>query len=87
MKFVFDPVKSLKNEVKHGIDFDAAQALWDDDRLLELPARVQDEVRVLAIGKIGYIHWAAVYTPCNDAIRLISVRRARKMEVEYYESQ
>jgi uncharacterized DUF497 family protein len=31
-------------------------------------------------------HWVAFYTRRADAIRLISVRRARTKEVEYYES-
>ena len=30
MAFEFDPVKSAANAAEHGIDFEAAQALWDD---------------------------------------------------------
>jgi len=29
--FEFDPEKSAANLAKHGIDFEAAQALWLDD--------------------------------------------------------
>jgi uncharacterized DUF497 family protein len=39
MEFAFDPVKSDSNLAKHGIDFLAAQQLWNDAELLELPAR------------------------------------------------
>lgn len=85
MIFEYDPDKSDANLVKHGIDFEQAQALWDDPWLLEVPARTQDEPRFLSIGKIKGRHWAAVWTPRGDAMRIISVRRARKEEVVYYE--
>jgi Uncharacterized protein conserved in bacteria len=39
MDFEFDPRKSQANLEKHGIDFIAAQALWGDPALLEIPAR------------------------------------------------
>ncbi|MDX1062305.1 BrnT family toxin [Sinorhizobium medicae] len=86
MDFEFDPAKSAMNLEKHGIDFDAAQALWLDERLLEVPAKTEDEPRFLAIGQIGGNHWTAVFTHRGTAIRIISVRRARKQEIEHYES-
>ncbi|MDD2469142.1 MAG: BrnT family toxin [Desulfobulbus sp.] len=87
MKFEFDPSKSASNEEKHGIDFIDAQALWDDWDLLEIPAKtVEDEGRCLVVGKIGSTHWSAVITYYGDALRIISVRRSRENEVEYYES-
>lgn len=84
--FEFNPEKSAANKVKHGIGFDDAQALWDDPWLLEAPARTVDEPRFLAIGRIRGQHWSAICTPRGNRIRLISVRRARKEEVERYES-
>lgn len=87
MKFQFDENKSTANREKHGIDFDQAQALWDDFDLLEIPAKnVEDENRYLIIGKIGEKHWSAVITYRDDSIRIISVRRSRGKEIEYYES-
>lgn len=53
MNFEYDPAKSASNLAKHGIDFDRAQALWDDPRMLEAPARTEDEPRFLSIGRIG----------------------------------
>jgi hypothetical protein len=85
MDFEHDPAKSASNLSKHGIDFDQAQALWDDPWMLEVPARTEDEPRFLLIGKIEGKHWAAVWTPRGDAVRIISVRRARKEEIGYYE--
>jgi uncharacterized DUF497 family protein len=45
VQFEFDPAKSLANLAKHGIDFEQAQALWQDQDYLEIPARTQDEPR------------------------------------------
>ncbi|MBM1817924.1 BrnT family toxin [Pseudosulfitobacter pseudonitzschiae] len=86
MKFEYDPDKSAGNKAKHGIDFDEAQALWEDPWLLEAPARTDDEPRFFAIGMIKERHWSAVCTYRGDIIRIISVRRARKQEIEHYES-
>lgn len=73
------------NKDKHGIDFTEAQALWKDDMLLEAPARTDDEPRFLVIGRIDDRHWAAVCVRRGQRVRIISVRRARKREIEYYE--
>lgn len=40
----------------------------------------------MVIGKIDGKHWSAVMTYRNENIRLISVRRSRKEEVDYYKS-
>ena len=84
--FEFDDSKSKSNLQKHGIDFIAAQALWDDSNLLEIPAKTLDEPRFLAIGVIDQKHWSAVVTYRNGKVRLISVRRSRDEEVTLYES-
>lgn len=86
MSFEHDRGKSEANKAKHGIDFHEAQALWDDPDLVEIPAKGLDEPRYLAIGKIADKHWSAVVTYRSENIRLISVRRSRKEEVELYES-
>jgi uncharacterized DUF497 family protein len=85
MDFEYDPAKSASNLSKHHIDFDQAQALWDDPWMLEAPAKTEGEPRFLSIGKIGEKHWAAVWTLRGEVVRIISVRRARKEEIGYYE--
>ncbi len=85
MEFEYDPGKSETNKVKHGLDFEEAQALWADPRLLEAPAKTEDGPRFVSVGKIGGRHWTAIWTPRGSAVRLISVRRARPEEVERYE--
>lgn len=87
--FEFDQAKSDGNRAKHGIDFDEAQALWLDEQKVMLPtARVRpEEQRWLVVGRIGDPIWTAVVTGRGEAIRIISVRRARKDEAEAYERQ
>ena len=86
MEFEFDPRKSASNERKHGIDFVDVQVLWDDADLVEVPARTEDELRFLVVGKISGIHWSAVVTYREGRIRIISVRRSRREEALIYES-
>ena len=87
MDFEYDRQKSEANKAKHGIDFDEAQALWQDPALIEIPARAMDEPRGLAIAKWAGHHCSAIFTRRSAGIRLISVRRARVEEVKVYESE
>jgi uncharacterized DUF497 family protein len=86
MEFEFDPRKSRSNKKKHGIDFNEAQALWDDLDLIVVPARTSDESRYLVVGRIGETHWSGVITYREDRIRIISIRRSRDEEIKIYES-
>jgi len=85
MDFEFDPWKSVSNKSKHGVDFHEAQALWDDPDLIEIPLRTSDEARFLVIGKISEKAWSGIITYRSSKIRIISVRRSRKEEVDIYE--
>ena len=87
MAFEYDPGKNAANKRKHGIDFEEAQSLWDDRWLLEAPARTDDEPRFLAIGKLRDRHWSAICVRRGGNVRIISVRRARKQEIERYEGR
>ncbi len=87
MEFEFDDQKSESNKEKHGINFHEAQGLWEDLDLLEVSVQSVGEERYLVIGKLGGKHWSAVITYRGDRIRIISVRRARKEEVAFYENQ
>jgi uncharacterized DUF497 family protein len=86
MIFEFDADKSRINKGKHGIDFQEAQILWNDPDLIIIPAKTIDETRFLVIGKIQDKHWSSIITYRNEYIRIISVRRSRKEEIEIYES-
>jgi hypothetical protein len=86
MEFEFDTQKSESNKQKHGIDFYEAQELWDDPDFIEIPVKTSDEPRFMIIGKISGKHWSGVITYRTEKIRIISVRRSRKEEVDIYES-
>jgi len=86
MKFEYDNNKSNTNKQKHGIDFEEAQELWGDDALLEVPLPFDDEMRHLYIGKIANKHYSAIITYRDGVIRIISVRRSRKEEIQNYEN-
>jgi uncharacterized DUF497 family protein len=86
MKFEFDSKKSDKNREKHGIDFYKAQELWNDPDFIEIPVKTSDEPRFLVIGKILGKSWSGIVTYRAEKIRIISVRRSRKEEVDLYES-
>ena len=79
-EFQYDPQKSESNLRKHGIDFEQAQLLWDDPKLVTL------EARSLIIARLNDQHCSAVVTDRDGEFRIISVRRSRIAEVELYES-
>jgi uncharacterized DUF497 family protein len=85
MEFEFDPAKSVSNVEKHGIDFEAIRAIWQDVMRVEIPARTTDEPRWLVVGQIGGKHWSVVVTYRGQRVRIISARRSRKEEVALYE--
>ena len=87
MDFEFDENKSEINKQKHGIDFNEAQELWEDLDYIEIPVKTSDEPRFLIIGKIGQKYWTGIITYRGEKIRIISVRRSRKEEIDIYESQ
>ena len=87
MRYEYDPAKSQANKIKHGIDFEEAQALWADEDHIVVDSAYQAEPRSLTIGRINGVCWVAVITNRLDAIRIISCRRARKNEEALYVRQ
>lgn len=84
--FEYDINKSQSNLEKHDIDFIDAQQIWDDPDFIQIQANSEDEPRSLVIGRIAGKHWSAVITYRNESVRIVSVRRSRKKEIELYES-
>jgi len=84
--FEYDDKKNTSNLKKHGIDFVVAQELWRDPDLIEIQAKSENEPCFLIIARIANKHWSAVITHRGSTIRIISLRRSRKIEVELYES-
>ena len=84
-EFEFDPSKSQANKSKHGIDFVEAQELWKDQRVLIFPTEFESERRWYAVGLYRDRCWTVIFTRRDKTMRLISVRRSRKNEVELYQ--
>ena len=59
MKFEYDTKKSLSNKQKHGIDFEEAKLLWNDDKMVEIKTSYEDEERFITISK----PWRKIVSP------------------------
>lgn len=87
MDFEYDPQKSELNKIKHGIDFEEAQAIWNDLESIEFLLAFAMESRHMIIGVIGEFYWSAVITYRDAVVRIISVRPARRNERELYDKR
>ncbi len=87
MKVEYDPAKNERNLSQRGISFDAAigfdfgSALVEEDTRSDYP-----EQRWVAIGLIGDRVHVLCFTQIPGGIRVISLRKANKREVKFYES-
>ena len=63
----------------------AAQEIWEDDERVETQSRSRSEARFQVLGRTRGKIWAAFVTYRGEAIRIISVRRARIEERIRYE--
>ncbi len=87
MKFEWDANKSRTNKSKHDLDFNAAKEMWNDSNRVEIQIPYPFEDRSILLGKIDDKLWAAIFTHRGNAIRIISVRRARRQEEELYDKK
>ncbi len=83
--FEWDSEKDRLNKIKHGISFEVATQIFDDDNRVEffdeLHSTVEDRWQV--IGKVEEILFV-VYTERTETIRLISAREATAAERRVY---
>ena len=84
MKIEFDPEKNAKNIRERGLPFTLADE-FDWTTALIAPSSRHGETRFFAIGYIGNRLHALVFTKSGATLRVISLRRAHKMEVKRYE--
>lgn len=85
MRFEYDEAKSESNLGKHGIDFEEAQELWEDDEMMEFPIEFKGEDRFGVMARYGGSTWVAICTMRGGAVRIISVRRASAKEASAYD--
>jgi hypothetical protein len=85
MRIEFDPVKSAKNERERGLPFADAAPLFNHPRL-EWEDRRKDygEVRFNTLGEIEGRVFFVTFTRRDEAIRIISFRKANTKETWLY---
>lgn len=88
MRFEWDDNKAESNFLKHGIKFEQAVTVFADPYLLftEDSKHSEQEQREWAIGeaKNGSL-LVVIFTMRSDSIRIISARKATKIERKQYE--
>ncbi len=83
MRYVFDPAKDKANRVKHGVSLALAEVLFAGPHVSSTDERFDyGEVREVAVGHIGGRPFVCVYTDRGAERRVISLRRAKRGDVE-----
>lgn len=90
--FEWDDRKNAGNKRKHGISFEEAQTVFSDDRALLIPDPEDSttEERFVLLGLSAMLRMLVVchcYRQEDDAIRIISARKANRSERAEYEGR
>ena len=84
MGFEWDDKKAKANERKHGVTFEFATGVFDDPYRTEHLDESSTEERWAALGLVEEIELYVVYALRDEAIRLITARKATRYEREKY---
>ncbi len=84
MIFEWDEGKRRSNIETHGLDFTDAALVLQGPTLRVLATAVDAEERWLVLGLLEFVVIAVIYTLRGDAVRIISMRRARHGERRAY---
>ena len=89
ISFEWDENKSSLNKKKHGISFQEAQTVFSDENALLLhdPDHSHEEDRFILLGLSSHLRILVVchcYRKNDEAIRIISVRKATRSEQKQY---
>ncbi len=87
--FDWDDRKDFSNQQKHGISFEEAMSIFEDENALLIhdPAHSDDEDRFVLLGMSGRLRILVVchcYRKVDDVIRIISARKATGKEHKSY---
>jgi len=86
MKITFDPAKDVTNQVKHGVTLaDAARLDWDGMLVVPDTRHEYGEDRYRGIALLGERLYSVVFTPRDETMRIISLRKASNTEIDAYE--
>ena len=85
MKITFDPRKNDDNIHERQLSFDEVSKLeWSSAVILENVRKDYGERRFRVFGYIEERLYAVVFTPREDAVHVISFRKANSREVKQY---
>ena len=88
MKIAFDPAKSERNARERGLPFTMVEGFdFESALIVKDERRDYGETRYRAIGRMGEMIAAVVFTLRWDAVRVISLRMASRKERMRYEEE
>ncbi len=89
IRFEWDSRKAKSNEKKHGVSFEEARSVFFDEQalLLEDPRPLREEERFILLGLSASLRLLVVVHAVRerDVIRIISARKATRLETREYE--
>ncbi len=90
MQFIWDETKAEANRKKHKVSFEEAQTVFTDPDALRIydPDHSEEEDRFLLLGLSSVLRALVVchcYRENDEQIRIISARKATRMETSTYE--
>ncbi len=86
MKYNWDPAKAATNLSKHRVTFEVVEGFeWDG--ALVFASLGRGEPRLGALGVIGDRLHFLVYSIETRCVRVISLRKANRKEVRFYEQE
>lgn len=90
LRFEWDEAKNKRNQAKHRVWFEEAQTIFDDPagRVFFDSGHSKEEDRFLILGMSSAARLLVVvhcYRKSDSVIRIISVRKATKKEIKFYE--
>jgi hypothetical protein len=89
LRFDWDPKKNATNRRKHGVSFEDAQTAFSDEfgLIIDDPEHSEDEARFVLLGISASLRLLVVchcYRAGGDVIRIISARKADRLESAQY---
>lgn len=91
MTFEWDIAKNDINKTKHGVSFDEAIEVFADPNAIEVydddHSEEEDRYKVIGMLQNKVIVISLIFTERDEAIRVISARKADKEERDTYEQK
>jgi len=83
--YEWDESKRKTNLSKHGVDFAVIESfVWEEATVISDNRKNYGELRFLAVGPIGDRLHCVIFSVRDENIRIISLRKANRKEVERY---